>query len=88
LVDLSDSSNKFRFPALRRQDPGQKKQIACLHRFDISAERLIPLRQLDAKFFQSLAGAGRPETLRRLPFANVCTAVDVQHLSRYLMGFR
>jgi hypothetical protein len=34
LVDLSDSSNKFRLPALRRQDPGQKKQIACLHRFD------------------------------------------------------
>jgi hypothetical protein len=87
LVDLSDSSNKFRLPALRRQDPGQKKQIACLHRFDMSAERLIPLRQLDAKFFQPLAGPGRPET-RRLPFAKVCTAVDVQHLSRYLMGVR
>src|SRR5262249_34022617 len=44
----------------RGKHPGQKQQIARLHRFHVSAERLWRRRELDAKFFQPLLGAGGP----------------------------
>jgi hypothetical protein len=36
----ADASNEFRDATFRGKHPGNKKQIACLHRFHISAERL------------------------------------------------
>src|SRR5438309_7241228 len=55
-----DAPREFRPVAFRRKHPAQKKQIARLHRFHIGAERLRRRRELDAKFFQPLLGAGRP----------------------------
>ena len=55
----ADAPNEFRLAAFRGKHPGQKKQIAGLHRFHIGAERLRRRRELDAKFLQPLLGAGR-----------------------------
>jgi hypothetical protein len=44
--------------ALGGEHPAQEKQIARLHRFHICPEQLRPQRELDAKFFQALLGAG------------------------------
>src|ERR1700730_1433920 len=55
----ADAPDEFRRAAFRGEHPGQKKQIARLHRFHVSAERLRRCRQLDAKFFQPLLGADR-----------------------------
>ena len=62
----ADAPNEFRAVAFRGKHPAQKKQIARLHRFHIGAERLRRRRELDAKFFQPLLGAGRPRILRAL----------------------
>src|SRR5258706_12696234 len=56
----ADAPNEFRPASFRGQHPGQKKQIAGLHRFRVGAKRLRRRRELDAKFFQPLLGAGRP----------------------------
>ena len=56
----ADAPNEFRSVAFGGKHPAQKKQIARLHRFHIGAERLGGHRELDAKFFQPLLGAGRP----------------------------
>jgi hypothetical protein len=56
----ADTPNEFRPVAFRGKHPAQKKQIARLHRFHIGAERLRRRRELDAKFFQPLLGAGWP----------------------------
>src|SRR6266567_1581695 len=56
----ADAPNEFRLAAFRGKHPAQKKQIARLHRFCISAEWLRRRREFDAKFFQPLLGAGRP----------------------------
>jgi hypothetical protein len=56
----ADAPNEFRPVAFRGKHPAQKKQIARLHRFHVGAERLRGRRELDAKFFQPLLGAGRP----------------------------
>ena len=65
----ADAPNEFRRAALRGKHPGKKKQITGLHRFHISPERLRRGRELDAKFFQPLLGAGRIGMFRLLPFA-------------------
>src|SRR5258707_13944835 len=60
-IDLrADAPNEFRPVAFRGKHPAQKKQIAGLHRFHVDAEWLRRRRELDAKFFQPLLGAGRP----------------------------
>src|SRR5260370_31067895 len=51
--------------ACRRKHPRQKKQIARLHRFHIGSEWLRRRRELHAKFFQPLIGAGRPRAFAR-----------------------
>src|SRR5258707_14006864 len=56
----AEAPNEFRFASFRGQHPSQKKQIAGLHRFRVGAKRLRRRRELDAKFFQPLLGAGRP----------------------------
>src|SRR5208283_316744 len=56
----SDAPYEFRLATFRRKHPSQKKQIARAHCFRIGAERLRRRRELDAKFFQPLLGAGRP----------------------------
>src|SRR4029453_18078467 len=56
----ADAPYKFCHAAFRGEHPGQKKQIARLHRLHISTERFRRRRELDAKFFQPLLGAGRP----------------------------
>src|SRR5258708_5840961 len=56
----ADAPNEFRPASFRGQHPSQKKQIAGLPRFRVSAKRLRRRRELDAKFFQPLLGAGRP----------------------------
>src|SRR5262245_40094139 len=56
----ADAPNEFRHAAFRGHHPGQEKQMAGLHRFHIGAERLRRSGKLDAKFLQSLLGAGRP----------------------------
>src|SRR5712692_6335193 len=61
----ADTPNEFRPVALRGKHPAQKKQIARLHRFHIGAERLRRRRELDAKVFQPLLGAGRPSAFAR-----------------------
>src|SRR5205085_3387849 len=53
----ADPTNEFRLTASRREHARQKKQVTCLHRFHIDAERLRWRRQLDAKLFQPLFGA-------------------------------
>ena len=83
----ADAPDEFRRAAFRGKHPAQKKQIARLHRFHIGAKRLRRRRKLDAEFFQPLLGARRREA-SWLPFANVRTAVHVQHLPSHLAGFR
>ncbi len=61
----ADAPNEFRPVAFRGKHPAQKKQIARLHRFHISAERLRRRRELDAKFFQPLLGTGWPRAFAR-----------------------
>ena len=56
----ADAPREFRAAALGGEHPGQEEQIARLHRFHIGPERLRRRRELDAKFFQPLLGAGRP----------------------------
>src|SRR5258707_6457172 len=56
----ADAPDEFRGAAFRGKHPGQKKQIARLHGLCVDAKRLGRCRKLDAKFFQSLLGAGRP----------------------------
>ena len=56
----ADAPDEFRGAAFRGKHPGQKKQIARLHGLCVDAKRLGRCRKLDAKFFQSLFGAGRP----------------------------
>ena len=67
----ADAPNEFRHATFRGKHPGQKKQIARLHRFRIGAERLRRCRELDAKFFQPLLGAGRARAFVRLPFLDL-----------------
>jgi hypothetical protein len=55
----ADAPDEFRDAAFRRKHAGKKKQIACLHRFHISAERFWRRREFDAEIFQPLFGAGR-----------------------------
>src|SRR5436853_6626366 len=55
----ADAPNEFRPVTLRGKHPAQKKQVARLHRFLIDAERFGGCRELDAKFFKPLLGAGR-----------------------------
>src|SRR6266576_384688 len=55
---LADAPYKFCHTPFRGEHPGQKKQIARLHRLHISTERFRRRRELDAKFFQPLLGAG------------------------------
>ena len=45
----ADAPNEFRPAAFRGKHPGQKKQIARLHRFHIGAERLRRRRELDTQ---------------------------------------
>src|SRR6266851_9324536 len=61
----ADAPNEFRAATFGGKHPGKKKQIARLHRFHIGAERLGRRRELDAKFFQPLLGAGRPSAFAR-----------------------
>src|SRR6267143_2451023 len=56
----ADAPDKFCRAPFRGEHPGEKKKIARLHRFHIGSERLRRRRELDAKFFQPLLGAGRP----------------------------
>src|SRR5262245_3479078 len=56
----ANAPNEFRPVAFGGKHSAQKKQIACLHRFHIGAERLRRCRELDAKVFQPLLGADRP----------------------------
>jgi hypothetical protein len=44
--------------------------------------------QLDRGAERKACGRWAAESLRRLPFANVCTAVYVQHLPGDVTGFR
>src|SRR5258707_14035219 len=55
----ADAPDKFRDAAFCGKHPGEKKQIACLHRFHIGAERFGRRREFDTEIFQSLLGAGR-----------------------------
>ena len=64
----ADAPNEFRRVAFRGKHPAQKEQIARLHRFHIGAERLRRRRELDAKFFQPLLGAGRAARNARFSF--------------------
>jgi hypothetical protein len=60
-IELSaNTPNEFRPVAFRRQHPARKKQSTRLHRFHIRTERLRRCRDVDAEFFQTLLGAGRP----------------------------
>jgi hypothetical protein len=61
----ADTPNEFRLAALRGKHAGQKKQIARLNCFHISAERLGWHGELDAEFFQPLLGAFRPRMFVR-----------------------
>src|SRR5882762_6408689 len=61
----TDAPDEFRRAAFRGKHSGQKKKIARLHCFRIGAERLRRRRKLDAKFFQSLLGTGRPSAFAR-----------------------
>jgi hypothetical protein len=63
----ADAPDEFRRAAFGGKHSGQKKQIARLHRFRIGAERLRRRRELDAKFFQPLLGAGRPRAFASKP---------------------
>jgi hypothetical protein len=56
----ADAPDEFCSAAFRGKYPTQKKLIAGLYRFQIGAERLRRRRELDAKFFQLLLGAGWP----------------------------
>jgi len=56
----ADAPDEFRPPAFCGEHPGQKKQIARLHRLHIGTERLWGRLETYAKFFQPLFGAGRP----------------------------
>src|SRR5882762_2539472 len=56
----TDAPDEFRFTAYSGKHSSEKEQVARLHRFGISAERLRRRWELDAKFLQSLFGAGRP----------------------------
>src|SRR5439155_10418411 len=55
----ADTPGERRLAAFRRKHPGQKQQIACLHRFRIRAERLGRYGELDTKFLQPTFGAVR-----------------------------
>ena len=59
----ADAPNELCLMALRGEHPAQKKKVPGLHRFRIDAEGPGRLRECDAKFFQSLFGAGRPRAL-------------------------
>src|SRR5580704_205829 len=52
--------DEFRFAAYSGKHSGEKEQVARLYRLRINTERLGRGRKLDAKFLQSLLGAGRP----------------------------
>src|SRR5262249_15129789 len=66
LIELcTDAPDEFRRAIFRGKHPGQKKQITGLDCFGVGAKRLRRRRQLDAKFFQPLLGAGRPRALVR-----------------------
>ena len=47
----ADAPDEFRFAAYRRKHPGEKEQVACLHRFRVDAERFRRRWKLDAKVF-------------------------------------
>ncbi len=51
-----DAPSEFRPVAFRGKHPGQKQQIARLHRFHIGAERLRRRGELDAKFLSITSG--------------------------------
>ena len=55
----SHAPNKFCRAAFRGKHPGEKKQIASLHRLCINAEWLRRYGERDAKFIQPLLGTGR-----------------------------
>ncbi len=52
----ADASDEFRRAAFRGKHPGEKKQVTCLHRFGIDAERLRRRRELDAQFSETSLG--------------------------------
>ena len=58
--------DEFRGTALGGKHPGEKEQIARLHRFRIGAERLRRGRELDAKFLQSLLGGSGQVGIKRV----------------------
>jgi hypothetical protein len=56
----SDAPNEFRASAFGGKHPGEKQQIARLHRFRIGAERFRRRRELDVKLLQTLLCTGLP----------------------------
>ncbi len=54
-----NTPNEFRLAARRGKHTGKEEEIAGLHRFYISAERLRWDREFDPQFLQSLLGGGR-----------------------------
>ncbi len=52
----ADAPNELRRAAFGGKHPGQKKQIACLHRFHIDAKRLRLRRELDAELGETVLG--------------------------------
>jgi hypothetical protein len=52
----ADAPNEFRPVAFRGKHPGQKKQIASLHRFHIGAKRLRRRREFDAERGETVLG--------------------------------
>ena len=55
----ADAPDEFRGAAFGGKHAGKEKQIACLHRFHISAERFGRRREFDAEIFQPSLGASR-----------------------------
>jgi hypothetical protein len=65
----AEAPDEFRRAAFCREHAGEKKQIACAHRFDISAERLGRRRKRDAEFFSAAARRLTIENFRGQPCA-------------------
>src|SRR5215813_13093980 len=53
----ADTPHEFRLMAFRGKHPGQKQQIARLHRFHIGAKRLRRSRECDAELRETALGA-------------------------------
>ena len=76
----ADASDKLRLAVDDRQHPAQEEQIADLHGFDIGAKRRGRRRKRDAEI--PSAAVLRRRLVHRCapPFAQMCAAIDVQHL--------